>query len=64
MWLYPWPAVLSILGWAALFYYTGWKFALVGLSVIALGIVTYMIQARYRHLWPFDSATTVTAKSR
>jgi len=22
MWLYPWPAILSILGWAALFYYT------------------------------------------
>jgi fructoselysine transporter len=53
MWLYPWPAVLSILGWAALFYYTGWKFALGGIGVIALGIFTYMIQARYRGLWPF-----------
>jgi fructoselysine transporter len=56
MWLYPWPAVLSILGWAALFYYTGWKFALGGIGVIALGIFTYMIQARYRGLWPFAEA--------
>jgi len=57
MWLYPWPAVLAILSWAALFYATGWRFALGGLSVIALGIVTYMVQARYRRVWPF----TVTA---
>jgi amino acid transporter len=56
MWLYPWPAVLSILGWAALFHSTGWKFALGGIGVIALGIFTYMIQARYRHLWPFAAA--------
>jgi len=55
MWLYPLPALLSILGWAALFYYTGWKFALGGIVVIALGIVTYLIQASYRHLWPFDA---------
>jgi len=53
MWLYPWPAVLAILGWVALFYSTGWKFALGGLGVIALGILTYMIQARYRRIWPF-----------
>jgi len=49
--------VLSILGWAALFYATGWEFALGGLAVIALGIITYMIQARYRGVWPFAAAT-------
>jgi amino acid transporter len=53
MWLYPLPAVLSILGWAAIFYSTGWKFALGGIGVIALGIIVYMIQARYRGMWPF-----------
>ena len=57
MWLYPLPAVLSIVGWAALFYYTGWEFALGGLGVIALGILTYMIQARYRRIWPFAAAS-------
>jgi hypothetical protein len=35
------------------FYSTGWKFALGGLGVIALGIITYMAQARYRRIWPF-----------
>jgi fructoselysine transporter len=59
MWLYPWPAVLSILGWSALFYYTGWKFALGGLGVICLGILTYMIQARYRRIWPFAASAEV-----
>jgi amino acid transporter len=56
MWLYPWPAVLAILGWVALFYSTELKFALGGLGVIALGILTYMIQARYRRIWPFAAA--------
>ena len=56
MWFYPWPAVLAILGWVALFYSTGRTFALGGLGVIALGIVTYMIQARYRRIWPFAVA--------
>jgi fructoselysine transporter len=48
--------VLAILGWVALFYSTGWEFALGGLGVIALGILTYMIQARYRRIWPFAAA--------
>jgi fructoselysine transporter len=56
MLLYPWPAVLAVAGWIALFYSTGWEFALGGLGVIALGIVTYMIQARYRRIWPFAAA--------
>jgi amino acid transporter len=62
MWLYPWPAVLAILGWAALFYSTGWKFALGGLCVIALGILTYMIQARFRRIWPFAATAVVEAR--
>jgi hypothetical protein len=55
--------VLAILGWVALFYSTGWKFALGGLGVIALGILTYMIQARYRRIWPFAPAETAEAQS-
>jgi amino acid transporter len=64
MWLYPWPAVLAILGWAALFYSTGLAFALGGLGVIALGIITYMIQARYRRIWPFATATTAAVEAQ
>jgi hypothetical protein len=54
--------VLAILGWAALFYSTGWKFALGGLCVIALGIVTFMIQARFRRIWPFAAAVVAEAR--
>ncbi len=59
MWLYPLPAVISIFGWAALFVSTGARFAMGGVAVISLGIVTYMIQARYRRLWPFAAAGEV-----
>jgi len=45
-----------------LFYSTGLVFALGGLGVIALGIITYMIQARYRRIWPFATAAAVEAQ--
>ena len=56
MWLYPLPAVGSIFCWIFIFASTGWKFALGGVAVIALGVLTYMIQARYRRVWPFAGA--------
>jgi fructoselysine transporter len=56
MWFYPLPAVITIFGWLALFVSTGWKFVTGGIVVISLGVVTYMIQARYRRLWPFEAA--------
>lgn len=59
MWLFPVPAVLSILCWIWIFVSTGWEYALGGIIVIALGIITYMIQARYRQLWPFEAAEAV-----
>jgi amino acid transporter len=55
MWLFPLPALLSISCWIWIFVSTGLKFALGGLTVTVLGIVTYMIQARYRRLWPFEA---------
>lgn len=54
MWLYPVPAVLTMIGWAWLFWYTGparkW-----GLLEIALGITAFMIRAREKKEWPFGS---------
>ena len=32
--------------------------------MIALGIVTYMIQARYRHLWPFEAVLPQPARNK
>jgi fructoselysine transporter len=52
MWLYPLPAVLTMLGWAALFWSTNdarfW-----GLLVIALGVVAFLFRARAMREWPF-----------
>lgn len=53
--LYPLPVVVTILGWAALFAATGY-FALGGLLVISLGVVTFLVQARLRGEWPFAIA--------
>jgi fructoselysine transporter len=52
MWLYPWPAVLTMVGWAWLFWQTGparkW-----GLAEIALGALAFFIRAREMRQWPF-----------
>jgi fructoselysine transporter len=54
MWLYPLPAVLTMMGWAWLFWQTGpaRKF---GLMEIALGVTAYMIWAKVKGFWPFVS---------
>jgi fructoselysine transporter len=52
MWLYPLPAVLTMFGWAWLFWQTGtarkW-----GLAEIALGVLAFLIWARKMRQWPF-----------
>lgn len=52
MWLYPLPALLTMLGWAGLFWATGparrW-----GLLVIALGVAAFLARARIVREWPF-----------
>jgi len=59
MWLYPVPAVLTVFGWAWLFWQTGsarkW-----GLAEIALGALAFLIWARTMRQWPF--ANTEEAK--
>jgi fructoselysine transporter len=52
MWLYPLPALLTIVGWIWLFSRTGgamWW----GAMVIALGLAVYLIRANVRGEWPF-----------
>jgi fructoselysine transporter len=54
MWFYPIPAVLTMLGWAWLFWQTGaarkW-----GLLEIALGISAFLIWSGLMRQWPFQS---------
>jgi fructoselysine transporter len=55
MWLYPLPAILTMFGWAALFWATGtarkW-----GLLLIGLGILAFLLRAREVRQWPFAAA--------
>src|SRR6266487_4385602 len=55
MWLYPLPAVLTMIGWAWLFWQTGatrkW-----GVAEIALGALAFLIRAREMRQWPFGSS--------
>jgi fructoselysine transporter len=52
MWLYPVPAVLTMFGWAWLFWQTGtarkW-----GIAEIALGTLAFLIWTRKMRQWPF-----------
>ena len=52
MWLYPVPAVITIIGCAALFWATGparkW-----GIAEIVLGVVAFLVRAHQLKEWPF-----------
>jgi fructoselysine transporter len=55
MWLYPLPAILTMSGWAWLFWHTGparkW-----GLLEIALGVFAFLIRAQQMRQWPFAAS--------
>ncbi|MFQ5664158.1 MAG: APC family permease [Terriglobia bacterium] len=53
MWLYPLPALAAIVLWLALFIALGAWFILIGLGVLALGIVVYLVRARVLREFPF-----------
>lgn len=55
MWLYPVPAVLTMIGWALLFWATGpaRKFGLLGIS---FGVIAFLIRAQQMRQWPFAKA--------
>jgi fructoselysine transporter len=60
MWLYPVPAILTMIGWLWLFWRTGpartW-----GLLQIAMGIVAFLIWTWDRKQWPFKRNPNDTA---
>ncbi|HVZ39166.1 MAG TPA: APC family permease [Candidatus Kapabacteria bacterium] len=54
MWLYPVPAVLAIVAWAALYYATG-EFMYYALIAIGVGLVVFLIRTRLKREWPFGA---------
>ncbi len=57
MWLYPLPALAAIVMWLGLFLATGKTFILVGLGVLALGVLVYLLRAHRLHEFPFAETT-------
>ena len=54
MWLYPLPALVAIIAWTALFFSTGFYFALGGAGFISTGIIVFMVRAYIKKEWPFQ----------
>jgi amino acid transporter len=55
MWLYPAPAVLTMLAWAWLFWHTG-PFRKFGLAAISIGVIAFLVWTREMRQWPFAPA--------
>jgi fructoselysine transporter len=62
MWLYPVPAVLTMIGWAWLFWHTGaarkW-----GLLEIALGVTAFLVWTATMKQWPFEKSAVAECGS-
>jgi fructoselysine transporter len=60
MWLYPLPAVLTMIGWAWLFWHTGaarkW-----GLLEIVLGVLAFLVWTATMKQWPFEKNQSTSA---
>ncbi len=51
--LYPLPVILAILIWGYIFFSTGEKMMMGGVTVIVLGVVAYLVKANRNKEWPF-----------
>ncbi len=51
--LYPLPVILAILIWAYIFFSTGEKMMIGGLTVIVLGVIAYLIKSNRNKEWPW-----------
>ena len=52
--LFPVPVILAITMWLFILISTGSQLMLAGLLVIILGLIVYLIKARYQKEWPFQ----------
>ena len=55
MWLYPIPAIIAILLWAALFAATRMRMIFGGVAILA-GIIVFLARSRGLKQWPFAEA--------
>jgi fructoselysine transporter len=51
--LFPVPVILAIIMWLYIFKSTSMRMAASGLTVITIGIIVYLLKAKYNKEWPF-----------
>jgi amino acid transporter len=52
--LYPWTAIVALLGWVYVVFTSGWAYVGLAFALIGLGIGAYLILARVKREWPFS----------
>lgn len=52
-WLYPVPSLLALIGWAYVFYSSGRQAIEWAVGWTALGVIAFLIWAKYEKQWPF-----------
>ncbi len=55
IWLFPFPPLLALAGWAFLFGTSERKVQLYGLLVLALGLIFFLAWAAWMKMWPFGT---------
>lgn len=54
--LYPFPALVALLGWIYIAISSGPHYLAIGLGMVAAGSVIYLFKARHEREWPFAAA--------
>ena len=52
-WLYPVPCIIALVGWVYIFISSGWSAIELAIVWTVLGVIAYLIWARYEKVWPF-----------
>jgi amino acid transporter len=51
--LYPFPALVALLGWIYIAVSGGMRYLAIGLGMVAIGTVIYLFKAKHEREWPF-----------
>jgi amino acid transporter len=54
MWLYPVPAIVSLVGYTYVFVSLGWYYILFGVGTLVVGTLVYLVAAKQQQEWPFE----------
>lgn len=55
MWLFPLPAVISMVGYTYVFFSLGTNFILFGVLTLVVGAAVYLVAAKTQNDWPFGT---------